>query len=230
MCCFLNFVLFCYPSFRGPPDISSLVPIGPKYTMKWSAPIQQVQVVEVGLEGSQNKETMFPQTGSKWPGSTCPSGRKTGVTTACPPACQSLRNEISWVWVAHFLTDSARLISLCSCAPWRAWYASMLPVTVIEDVFVRWIARMVTCSICLGCFILERDVGYRVPCHCIPTVSFHSLTDHKYVESGVINLQRSFLSFLGPIRELVAADRNLCLKHELSFAKLTLTDLDEIPR
>lgn len=60
---------------RGPPDISSLVPIGPKYTMKWSAPIQQVQVVEVGQEGSQNKETLFPQSGTKWPGGVCLSGR-----------------------------------------------------------------------------------------------------------------------------------------------------------
>lgn len=43
--------------------------------MKWSAPIQQVQVVEVGQEGSQNKETLFPQSGTKWPGGACLSGR-----------------------------------------------------------------------------------------------------------------------------------------------------------
>lgn len=43
--------------------------------MKWSAPIQQVQVVEVGQEGSQNKETLFPQSGTKWPGGVCLSGR-----------------------------------------------------------------------------------------------------------------------------------------------------------
>lgn len=68
-------VFFLSQCFRGPPDISSLVPIGPKYTMKWSAPIQQVQVVEVGQEGSQNKDTLFPQSGTKWPGGACPSGR-----------------------------------------------------------------------------------------------------------------------------------------------------------
>uniref|UniRef100_A0AAQ5YNL4 DH domain-containing protein n=1 Tax=Amphiprion ocellaris TaxID=80972 RepID=A0AAQ5YNL4_AMPOC len=52
---------------KGPPDISSLVPVGPKYTMKWSAPLQQVQVVEVGQEGSQNKDTLFQQSGTKRP-------------------------------------------------------------------------------------------------------------------------------------------------------------------
>nr|XP_055039253.1 rho guanine nucleotide exchange factor 10-like protein isoform X2 [Misgurnus anguillicaudatus] len=44
---------------KGPPDISSLVPVGPKYTMKWSAPLQQVQVVEVGQEGSQSKDSLY---------------------------------------------------------------------------------------------------------------------------------------------------------------------------
>ncbi|CAG03520.1 unnamed protein product, partial [Tetraodon nigroviridis] len=52
---------------KGPPDLSSLVPIGPKYTMKWSAAIQQVQVVEVGQEASHSKDPPFGQSGSKWP-------------------------------------------------------------------------------------------------------------------------------------------------------------------
>lgn len=65
------YIYLLYRSFRGPPDISSLVPIGPKYTMKWSAAIQQVQVVEVGQEASHSKDTMFGQSSSKWP-----SGRK----------------------------------------------------------------------------------------------------------------------------------------------------------
>lgn len=49
----------CVPvsSTRGPPDISSLVPIGPKYTVKWSAPLLQTQVVEVGQESFQSKDT-----------------------------------------------------------------------------------------------------------------------------------------------------------------------------
>ncbi|CAB1336321.1 unnamed protein product [Coregonus sp. 'balchen'] len=41
----------------GPPEISSLVPIGPKYTVKWSAPLLQMQVVEVGQESFQSKDT-----------------------------------------------------------------------------------------------------------------------------------------------------------------------------
>ncbi|XP_067244122.1 rho guanine nucleotide exchange factor 10-like protein isoform X3 [Chanodichthys erythropterus] len=50
---------------KGPPDISSLVPVGPKYTLKWSAPLQQVQVVEVGQEGSQTKDTLYQLGGVK---------------------------------------------------------------------------------------------------------------------------------------------------------------------
>lgn len=53
---------------RGPPDISSLVPVGPKYTMKWSAPLQQVQAVEVGQEGPQSKDALYQLGGVKRPG------------------------------------------------------------------------------------------------------------------------------------------------------------------
>ncbi|XP_075881203.1 rho guanine nucleotide exchange factor 10-like protein isoform X2 [Nelusetta ayraudi] len=61
---------------KGPPDISSLVPIGPKYTMKWSAPLQQVQVVEVGQESAQpGKDALYQQGGSKRPGGVCSSGK-----------------------------------------------------------------------------------------------------------------------------------------------------------
>uniref|UniRef100_A0A8C6PWU3 Rho guanine nucleotide exchange factor 10 like n=1 Tax=Nothobranchius furzeri TaxID=105023 RepID=A0A8C6PWU3_NOTFU len=67
-------VLLCANiNVKGPPDISSLVPVGPKYTMKWSAPLQQVQVVEVGLEGSQSKDAMFQQSGAKRPSVSCNS-------------------------------------------------------------------------------------------------------------------------------------------------------------
>ncbi|KAM7401713.1 hypothetical protein PAMP_017008 [Pampus punctatissimus] len=59
-------VLICANiNVKGPPDISSLVPVGPKYTTKWSAPLQQVQVVEVGQEGSQNKDPTFQQSGAR---------------------------------------------------------------------------------------------------------------------------------------------------------------------
>uniref|UniRef100_A0A8C2JMR2 Rho guanine nucleotide exchange factor (GEF) 10-like a n=1 Tax=Cyprinus carpio TaxID=7962 RepID=A0A8C2JMR2_CYPCA len=53
---------------KGPPDISSLVPVGPKYTLKWSAPLQQVHVVEVGQEGAQTKDTLYQLGGVKRPG------------------------------------------------------------------------------------------------------------------------------------------------------------------
>lgn len=56
---------FGFVSTRGPPDVSSLVPVGPKYTMKWSAPLQQVQVVEVGQEVSQSQDALFQQSGAK---------------------------------------------------------------------------------------------------------------------------------------------------------------------
>uniref|UniRef100_A0A4W5QA31 Rho guanine nucleotide exchange factor 10 like n=1 Tax=Hucho hucho TaxID=62062 RepID=A0A4W5QA31_9TELE len=54
----LNDTLICANiNVKGPPDISSLVPIGPKYTVKWSAPLLQTQVVEVGQESFQSKNT-----------------------------------------------------------------------------------------------------------------------------------------------------------------------------
>lgn len=37
---------------RGQLEISSLVPLGPKYVVKWNTSLPQVQVVEVGQEGS----------------------------------------------------------------------------------------------------------------------------------------------------------------------------------
>lgn len=55
---------------RGPPDISSLVPVGPKYAVKWTAPLLQVQVVEVGQETPQRKDNVYQQSGSKRSSST----------------------------------------------------------------------------------------------------------------------------------------------------------------
>lgn len=46
-------------TIRGLSDVSSLVPIGTKYTVKWSAPLLQVQVAEVGQEDDQGTETLF---------------------------------------------------------------------------------------------------------------------------------------------------------------------------
>ncbi|XP_063064487.1 rho guanine nucleotide exchange factor 10-like protein isoform X1 [Engraulis encrasicolus] len=57
----LNDSLICANiNLKGPPDISSLVPVGPKYMVKWSAPLLQTQVVEVGQEVSgPSKENLF---------------------------------------------------------------------------------------------------------------------------------------------------------------------------
>uniref|UniRef100_A0A673KI01 Rho guanine nucleotide exchange factor 10-like protein n=1 Tax=Sinocyclocheilus rhinocerous TaxID=307959 RepID=A0A673KI01_9TELE len=76
----LNDMLICAninPSdcFVGPPDISSLVPIGPKYAVKWSAPLLQVQVVEVGQETPQRKDSIYQQSGSKRLSSTNSQGK-----------------------------------------------------------------------------------------------------------------------------------------------------------
>ncbi|NWX24575.1 ARGAL protein, partial [Aegotheles bennettii] len=49
----LNDLLVCANiNFKGQLEISSLVPLGPKYVVKWSTALLQVQVVEVGQESS----------------------------------------------------------------------------------------------------------------------------------------------------------------------------------
>ncbi|XP_068027873.1 rho guanine nucleotide exchange factor 10-like protein isoform X5 [Anomalospiza imberbis] len=45
-------------NFKGQLEISSLVPLGPKYVLKWSTALPQVQVVEVGQEsGTGDKDS-----------------------------------------------------------------------------------------------------------------------------------------------------------------------------
>lgn len=47
---------------RGQLEISSLVPLGPKYVVKWNTALPQVQVVEVGQEGgSYDKDSVLIQ-------------------------------------------------------------------------------------------------------------------------------------------------------------------------
>lgn len=107
--------IFFPVSVRGPPDISSLVPVGPKYTMKWSAPLQHVQVVEVGQEGSQNKDTLFQQSGNKRPSSICTSGKtqtKQPVRSPSTPSLSALNESNHSGW--FLVSDAARLISVCS--------------------------------------------------------------------------------------------------------------------
>uniref|UniRef100_A0A673YEH4 Rho guanine nucleotide exchange factor 10 like n=1 Tax=Salmo trutta TaxID=8032 RepID=A0A673YEH4_SALTR len=86
-----NDILICANiNVKGPLDISSLVPVGPKYTMKWSAPLLQVQVVEVGQEASQAKETLFQHGGAKHPAAA--SGRKGKVILGPPRLYQELQD------------------------------------------------------------------------------------------------------------------------------------------
>ncbi|XP_042743628.1 rho guanine nucleotide exchange factor 10-like protein isoform X6 [Lagopus leucura] len=56
----LNDMLVCANiNFRGQLEISSLVPLGPKYVVKWSTALPQVQVVEVGQEsGAYDKDNV----------------------------------------------------------------------------------------------------------------------------------------------------------------------------
>ncbi|KAM6371741.1 rho guanine nucleotide exchange factor 10-like protein isoform 12-T13 [Pluvialis apricaria] len=56
----LNDMLVCANiNFKGQLEISSLVPLGPKYVVKWSTALPQVQVVEVGQEsGTYDKDNV----------------------------------------------------------------------------------------------------------------------------------------------------------------------------
>ncbi|NXU71332.1 ARGAL protein, partial [Oreotrochilus melanogaster] len=57
----LNDMLVCANiNFKGQLEISSLVPLGPKYVVKWSTALPQVQVVEVGQEsGAYDKDNVI---------------------------------------------------------------------------------------------------------------------------------------------------------------------------
>uniref|UniRef100_A0A673YDY4 Rho guanine nucleotide exchange factor 10 like n=1 Tax=Salmo trutta TaxID=8032 RepID=A0A673YDY4_SALTR len=93
-----NDILICANiNVKGPLDISSLVPVGPKYTMKWSAPLLQVQVVEVGQEASQAKETLFQHGGAKHPGSACPPGKVILGPPRLYQELQDLQHDLSVV-------------------------------------------------------------------------------------------------------------------------------------
>ncbi|XP_053516180.1 rho guanine nucleotide exchange factor 10-like protein isoform X2 [Artibeus jamaicensis] len=59
----LNDMLVCANiNFKGQLEISSLVPLGPKYVVKWNTALPQVQVVEAGQEGgSCDKDNVLIQ-------------------------------------------------------------------------------------------------------------------------------------------------------------------------
>lgn len=71
---FVPFCLFFFPkrvylfwSYRGQLEVSSLVPLGPKYIVKWNSALPQIQVVEVGQEScTHDKDNVVIQNvGSK---------------------------------------------------------------------------------------------------------------------------------------------------------------------
>ncbi|XP_070766530.1 rho guanine nucleotide exchange factor 10-like protein [Enoplosus armatus] len=56
----LNDTLICANvNLKGPPDISSLVPVGPKYSVKWCCSLLQTQVVEVGQDSLQSRDNVI---------------------------------------------------------------------------------------------------------------------------------------------------------------------------
>lgn len=59
----LNDMLVCANiNFKGQLEISSLVPLGPKYVVKWNTALPQVQVVEVGQDGgAYDKDNLLIQ-------------------------------------------------------------------------------------------------------------------------------------------------------------------------
>ncbi|XP_018082028.1 rho guanine nucleotide exchange factor 10-like protein isoform X3 [Xenopus laevis] len=49
----MNDVLVCANiNFKGQPDIGNLVPLGPRYVLKWNTPLAQIHVAELGQEGN----------------------------------------------------------------------------------------------------------------------------------------------------------------------------------
>ncbi|KAM7412370.1 hypothetical protein PAMA_022041 [Pampus argenteus] len=55
----LNDILICANvNLKGPPDINSLVPVGPKYTVKWYTPLLHTRVVELGQDSLHSKDSV----------------------------------------------------------------------------------------------------------------------------------------------------------------------------
>ncbi|KAM4650704.1 rho guanine nucleotide exchange factor 10-like protein isoform 2-T3 [Discoglossus pictus] len=78
----LNDVLVCANiNFKGQPDIGNLVPLGPRYVLKWNSPLSQLHVAELGQEGSiYEKETAPAQhVGGKKQSPSGPSQNKAPV-------------------------------------------------------------------------------------------------------------------------------------------------------
>ncbi|XP_062842217.1 rho guanine nucleotide exchange factor 10-like protein [Trichomycterus rosablanca] len=87
-----NHMLVCANvNIKGPPDLTNLVPVGPKYTMKWSAPLMQIQAVEVG------QDPHFQQGGMKMSGGASGSGKVILGPPRLYQELQELQHDLSVV-------------------------------------------------------------------------------------------------------------------------------------
>lgn len=87
---------------RGQLEISSLVPLGPKYVVKWNTALPQVQVVEVGQDGgAYDKDNVLIQhSGAK---KASASGQAQSEYPPWPPppcaTCHSPARALRACWV-----------------------------------------------------------------------------------------------------------------------------------
>ncbi|CAN2387995.1 Rho guanine nucleotide exchange factor [Pristimantis euphronides] len=88
----LNDVLVCANiNFKGQPDIGNLVPLGPRYVLKWNAAIPQLQVAEFGQEGNMYEKEA---TGGQQPigKKQSPSAGQNKVSLGSPRLYQELQD------------------------------------------------------------------------------------------------------------------------------------------
>ncbi|KAM4016582.1 rho guanine nucleotide exchange factor 10-like protein isoform 3-T6 [Anomaloglossus baeobatrachus] len=88
----LNDVLVCANiNFKGQPDIGNLVPLGPRYVLKWNADLPQLQVAEFGQEGNvyEKEAAGGPQSVSK---KQSPSAGQNKVSLGSPRLYQELQD------------------------------------------------------------------------------------------------------------------------------------------
>nr|DBA15720.1 TPA: hypothetical protein GDO54_003192 [Pyxicephalus adspersus] len=88
----LNDVLVCANiNFKGQPDIGNLVPLGPRYVLKWNGALSQLHVAEFGQEGNAlEKETASSQQSSGKKQS--PSAGQNKVSLGSPRLYQELQD------------------------------------------------------------------------------------------------------------------------------------------
>lgn len=110
---------------RGQLEISSLVPLGPKYVVKWNTALPQVQVVEVGQDGgSYDKDNVLIQhAGAKKASAVgqAQSEYPMGTPQACgprlgSPARWAMRPRGSCWFASSHCTQMHTQNPTCSCA------------------------------------------------------------------------------------------------------------------